>query len=33
MGLAEDMTLDDPQAAFEVVWTGDTNGWVIIGTR
>ena len=33
MNVSEDMTLNDAQASFELVWTGDTYGWVLIGAR
>ena len=31
MGVAEDLTLDTASASFELIWSGDTKGWVIIG--
>ena len=31
MGTAEDLTLDTASASFELIWSGDTKGWVIIG--
>ena len=31
MGVATDLTLDTPSASFELVYSGATKGWVIIG--
>tara|TARA_R110000803_G_scaffold5107_2_gene16898 strand:- start:169 stop:1203 length:1035 start_codon:yes stop_codon:yes gene_type:complete len=31
MGVAADLTLDTPAASFELVYSGATKGWVIIG--
>ena len=31
MGVASDLTLDTPAASFELVYSGATKGWVIIG--
>ena len=31
MGVAADLTLDTPSASFELVYSGATKGWVIIG--
>ena len=31
MGVASDLTLDTPSASFELVYSGATKGWVIIG--
>ena len=31
MGVAEDLTLDTASASFELIWSGATKGWVIIG--
>ena len=31
MGVATDLTLDTPAASFELVYSGATKGWVIIG--
>ena len=31
MGVAADLTLDTPSASFELIYSGATKGWVIIG--
>jgi hypothetical protein len=31
MGQAADMTINTPTAAFEIIWSGSNNGWIIIG--
>ena len=31
MGVASDLTLDTPSASFELIYSGATKGWVIIG--
>ena len=31
MGVATDLTLDTPAASFELVYSGATKGWVIVG--
>ena len=31
MGVAQDMTINTPTAAFELIWSGSNNGWIIIG--
>ena len=31
MGVATDLTLDTPSASFELIYSGATKGWVIIG--
>ena len=31
MGVAADMTINTPTAAFEIIWSGSNNGWIIIG--
>ena len=31
MGQAADMTINTPTAAFELIWSGSNNGWIIIG--
>ena len=31
MGLAQDMTLDNDNASFELIYTNATQGWVVIG--
>jgi len=31
MGVAQDMTINTPTAAFEIIWSGSNNGWIIIG--
>jgi hypothetical protein len=31
MGVAADMTINTPTAAFELIWSGSNNGWIIIG--
>jgi hypothetical protein len=31
MGVAADLTLDTPSASFELVYSGATKGWVIVG--
>lgn len=33
MGLAENLLLDDPQASFEIVYSGAAYGWVVIGAN
>jgi len=32
MGVAQDMTLDDAEAAFELVYAAGSQGWVVIGS-
>jgi hypothetical protein len=31
MGVAADLTINTPTAAFELIWSGSNNGWIIIG--
>ena len=31
MGVAQDLTINTPTAAFELIWSGSNNGWIIIG--
>ena len=31
MGVAADLTINTPTAAFEIIWSGSNNGWIIIG--
>ena len=31
MGVAQDLTINTPTAAFEIIWSGSNNGWIIIG--
>jgi hypothetical protein len=31
MGVASDLTLDTPSASFELIYSGATKGWVIVG--
>ena len=31
MGAAADLTINVPTAAFEIIWSGSNNGWIIIG--
>ena len=31
MGQAANMTINTPTAAFEIIWSGSNNGWIIIG--
>jgi hypothetical protein len=31
MGQAADLTINTPTAAFEIIWSGSNNGWIIIG--
>lgn len=31
MGVAADLTINTPTAAFELIWSGLDNGWIIIG--
>ena len=31
MGVAADLTLDTPSASFELIYSGATKGWVIVG--
>ena len=31
MGAASDLTLDTPSASFELIYSGATKGWVIVG--
>ena len=31
MGQAADLTINTPTAAFELIWSGSNNGWIIIG--
>lgn len=33
MGLAENFLLDDAQASFEIIYSGASYGWIIIGTN
>jgi hypothetical protein len=33
MGLAENLLLDDPQASFELIYSGPAYGWVVIGAN
>ena len=31
MGVTGSMTINTPTAAFEIIWSGSNNGWIIIG--
>ena len=33
MGAAEDLTLDKLNSGFEMIFSGDTQGWILIGVE